>query len=320
MTAPAPLTSLPLRRRRHSRWPVIVTLLIALGTVAFVTAVIQTRPQPTPVPVAELVRPPKVVAPPAKPKQPAKNLSSTLLATKNKAPLPKPVVQKIPALKAMPASEVRVVFDQAASVLRQYFQSPSDETLHKLVRHPEETMPRHREWARTRRIVPAVPLQIGPQFGVSGSMLLTGVKLNDGSMRMAALEKTNHGYQLDWESFSAWGESRFVDLYQLEPGKTALMRVTIKPSSATPPASAAGGASFTVSHPDERTTLAAYATAEILERTPAGRSLGKANGGMFTVRLAVNAEDVKSGMARIHEVVASGWLPDMEKQAAVAKE
>ncbi len=320
MTAPAPISTLPLRRRRHSRWPVIVTLLIALGTVALVTKVIQSRPQPTPVPVAELVRPPKVVTPPAKPKQPANNLSSTLLANKNKAPLPKPVAQKIPALKAMPASEVSAVFNQATSVLRQYFQSPSDETLHKLVRHPEETMPRHREWARTRRIVPAVPLQIGPQFGVSGSMLLTGVKLNDGSLRMAALEKTNQGYQLDWESFSAWGESRFVDLAQLQPGKTVLMRVTIKPSSATPPASAAGGASFTVSHPDERTTLAAYATAETLERTPAGRSLGKASGGMFTVRLAVNAEDVKSGLARIHEVVATGWLPDLEKEAALVKE
>jgi hypothetical protein len=34
----------------------------------------------------------------------------------------------------------------------------------------------------------------------------------------------------------------------------------------------------------------------------------------------VNAEDVKSGLARIHEVVATGWFPDMEKQAAVAKE
>ncbi len=220
----------------------------------------------------------------------------------------------------MPASEVRGEFEKAATVLRQYFQSPVDEELRKLLRHSDETMPRHREWALTRRIVPANPLQIGPQFGVSGSLLVTGVKLADGSLRIAALENTDQGYRLDWESFSAWGESRFTDLARLEPGATALMRVTLKPSSATPPATAQGGTSFTISHTDERSTLAAYATAEVLESTPAARRLSKAGGGMFTVRLAVDAEDVKHGLARIHEVIATGWLLDMDEKVVETKD
>ena len=34
-------------------------------------------------------------------------------------------------------------------------------------------MPRHRVWAQKNRIVPAVPLRIGPQFGTAGSLLVT---------------------------------------------------------------------------------------------------------------------------------------------------
>ena len=320
MSRSLPFPSLPIRRRRRSRWPVILAVLAALGTVILVAHTVR-KQQRTPVePSLQLVAPPPAVVAPKAPKKPTTTHSITVLSGKITPPQLRPVPASIPKLKAMPASEVRGVFDQAAKVLRQYFQSPTDETLRTLVRHPEETMPRHREWALTRRIVPAVPLQVGPQFGVSGSLLVTGVKLTDGSMRIAALENSDQGYRLDWESFGAWGESRFADLARLEPGKTALMRVTLKPSSATPPAVAQGGASFTISHPDERSTLAAYATAEVLESTPAGRRLSKASGEMFTVRLAVDAEDVKDGLVRIHEVVATGWLPDMEEQAAATKE
>lgn len=320
MSRSLPFPSLPIRRRRRSRWPVIVAILSALGTVFLVAHAIRSRQQQPVEALVERITPPAAATVPAAPKKPATSHASTILTSKIAPPQLRPVPASIPKLKAMPASEVRGEFEKAASVLRKYFQSPVDEELRKLVRHPDETMPRHREWALTRRIVPAIPLQIGPQFGVSGSLLVTGVKLTDGSMRMAALEHTDQGYRLDWESFSAWGESRFADLARLEPGKTALMRVTLKPSSATPPAVAQGGASFTISHPDERSTLAAYATAEVLESTPAGRRLSKASGEMFTVRLAVDAEDVKDGLVRIHEVVATGWLPDMEEQAAATKE
>ncbi|MFN0075219.1 MAG: hypothetical protein ACKVY0_01965 [Prosthecobacter sp.] len=320
MSRSLPFPTLPIRRRRRSHWPVILAVLAALGTVLLVAHRVRSRPQQPVEALVEQITPPKVAVVPSAPKKPAASHSSTILASKITAPQPRPVPASVPKLKAMPASEVRGEFEKAASVLRKYFQSPVDEELGKLLRHPAETMPRHREWALTRRIVPANPLQIGPQFGVSGSLLVTGVKLVDGSLRIAALENSDQGYRLDWESFSAWGESRFTDLANLEPGKTALMRVTIKPSSATPPATAPGGASFTIAHPDERSTLAAYATAEVLESTLPARRLSKASGGMFTVRLAVDAEDVKNGLARIHEVIATGWLPDMEEQAIDAKE
>ncbi len=278
---------------------------------------IANRPPRAPEPITEPAKKPTLSATPLPSNKFTSSQASVILPTKIKAvvpksipkAIPKAIPQTIPKLKAMPAKQVRGEFEKAAEVLRRYFQSPVDEALQKLVCHPDQTMLRHRAWAVTRHIVPALPLQIGPQFGVSGNLLLTGVKLTDGSTRLAALENTDQGYRLDWESFSAWGECRFAELASNGLRPPALLRVTVKPSSATPPVTALGAGSFTLSHPDERVTLAAYATAEVLERTPAARRLRDASGGMFTLRLAVNEVDVKTGWAQILEVVATGWVP-----------
>jgi hypothetical protein len=157
-----------------------------------------------------------------------------------------------------------------------------------------------------------VPLRIGPQFGTAGSLLVTPVKMVDGSSRLAALEKTQVGYRLDWESFSAWGESRFADLPQLSAEKPALLRVTVKPSTATAPVS--GALSFTLTHPDERSTLAAYATPDSLSVSPAARKLRDAGGGMFTLLLTMSATDTKNGWANIHSVVCTGWVTEMAEK------
>lgn len=159
--------------------------------------------------------------------------------------------------------------------------------------------------------MPAMPLQIGPQFGVSGCLLITGVKLKDGTIRLAALENTEHGYLLDWESFAAWSECTFTQLALAGEPRLPLMRVNVKPSSATPPA-AAPAVSYTLSHPDERTTLAAYAPETVLNQSPAGRTLRASSGGMFTVRLMVDEGDAQMGRAKIAEVVSVGWLEDVQ--------
>ncbi|MEZ5386937.1 MAG: hypothetical protein R3F13_15625 [Prosthecobacter sp.] len=344
----APSHGLPLRRKSRSKWPVVVTLTTAVGAVCLVvfsalrhqsseTAPVDEDPVTKPAgPVAP--KPLHLVKPSAPPKVPAiasinhlkpgkgdeEKVSAlkALLAKKaaEVVPMPAPVTKEVPKLKAMPANEIRDEFEKAASVLRDYFQSPSPDKLETLVRHPDQTMLRLREWSLTRRLVPAQPLQIGPQFGVSGSLLITNIKLDDGSLRIAALEKTDRGYRLDWESFSAWGESRFADLNHLQPGTTALMRVSIRPSSATPPAHAQGGASYTITHPDERTTLAAYADAKTLQASLQSRRLWQAGSGMFTLRLGVEPEDVKEGRARICEVVCTGWMPEFAEAPSSSSE
>jgi len=340
MHKPAPFPTLPIRRKIHSRWPAIFAVLFALVAIGLVVIAVRSRQRASDAKLTESeikapASPKKLEASPAKlpaagtPKAvPPARLEDLLLSKdiqpKPSLPVPapvlkpKPVTKPIPKLKAMPAGEVRQEFDKAAAILRQYFQSPPDDKLMTLLRHPEETMPRHREWERTRRIMPAMPLQIGPQFGVSGSLLITSVRLNDGTPRLAVLEKTDQGYRLDWESFVGWGESRFAELASMPQGRAALMRVSLKSSSATPPTHAPGGATFTITHPDERSTLAAYATAETLQSSLPARRVQQAGGGMFTVRLVVDENDAKSGLARIEEVVCSGWIPDMTESPVQA--
>jgi hypothetical protein len=217
-----------------------------------------------------------------------------------------------PMPQAMAADKVREEFEKAATVLRQYFKSPSDDALATLLRHPDQSLPRHRTWSQKNRIVPAVPLRIGPQFGTAGSLLVTPVKMADGSSRLAALEKTEAGYRLDWESFSAWGESRFADLPQVSATRPVLLRVTVKPSTAVAPV--AGALSFTLTHPDERSTLAAYATPDSLSVSPAARMLRDAGGGMFTLLLTMSTTDTKTGWANIHSVVSTGWVAEIAEK------
>jgi len=300
---------------RRDHWAVVMALLAAAATASYVLYAIYYRRAirvETSAENAEVHSRPPPAAPHSKvptPKPSSTSLTNVIQEVQTKA-----TIEAIPKLKAMPAQEVRAEFNKAASVLRTFLQSPPDEEIQKILRHPPETMLRYREWSRTRRIIPALPLQIGPQFGVSGSLFITGVKMNDGSLRLAALEKTSRGYLLDWESFSVWGERRFVELAQLGPDQSAVMRVTMKPSSAAPPESAPSGATFTLSHPDERTTLAAYATAEVLESNAAAKLLSNASGGIFILRLGMNENDIRQGQVRIHEVICSGWMPELSSE------
>jgi hypothetical protein len=319
MARRSPYSSLPLQRRR-SRGPIITTIIVALVALGLVTRMMSSRTQA----VAdddellsslekaaivlqegkkeEAMPPEKTAA-----KEKASSATAKTIPVEKKA-----AVTQTSMPEAMAADKVREEFEKAATVLRQYFQSPSDEALAALLRHPDQSMPRHRLWAQKNRIVPAVPLRIGPQFGTAGSLLVTPVKMVDGSSRLAALEKTQVGYRLDWESFSAWGESRFADLPQLSAEKPALLRVTVKPSTATAPVS--GALSFTLTHPDERSTLAAYATPDSLSVSPAARKLRDAGGGMFTLLLTMSATDTKNGWANIHSVVCTGWVTEMAEK------
>lgn len=319
MARRSPYSSLPIQRRR-SRWPIITTICVALAALGLVARMMSSRTQA----VAEedellsslekaatvlQERKKEEATPPEKTatKDTAASASAKTIPVEKKAAVTQPSMPE-----AMAADKVRVEFEKAATVLRKYFQSPSDAALTALLRHPDQSMPRHRLWSQKNRIVPAVPLRIGPQFGTAGSLLVTPVKMVDGSSRLAALEKTEAGYRLDWESFSAWGESRFADLPQLSAEKPALLRVNVKPSTATAPVE--GALSFTLTHPDERSTLAAYALPQSLSVSPAARKLRDAGSGMFTLLLTMTSEDVKNGWANIHSVVSTGWVTEMAEK------
>jgi|GEM_PF-5707353 len=320
MARRSPYSNLPLQRRR-SRRPIIATIFVALAALCLVVRMVNSRMQPTPQAANdEFLASLKKATVTVKQDNPTEKVVVAAPQTQAAGTpgaeatqvVKKPAVTLPLIPQAMAADKVREEFEKAATVLRQYFKSPSDDALATLLRHPDQSMPRHRTWSQKSRIMPAVPLRIGPQFGTAGSLLVTPVKMADGSSRLAALEKTEAGYRLDWESFSAWGESRFADLPQVSLEKPTLLRVTVKPSTAVAPV--AGALSFTLTHPDERSTLAAYATPDSLSISPAARMLRDGRGGMFTLLATMSATDTKVGWANIHSIVSTGWVTEIAEK------
>jgi hypothetical protein len=207
--------------------------------------------------------------------------------------------------------EVRDSFDKASSVLRRAVQFSSIDSLATLVRHPDLTLPRYRAWQASRPLTLMVPLQIGPKFGTMDKLMVTTLRMQDGSTRSVVLEKTSESYLLDWESLAGWGECFFDDVPRLPQGQNTLLRVIVQPSNAQPPFAHEPGMTFILAHPEERMTLTAHAPASLLAESKAGQMLRTAADAPFTLRIAVDEVCLKHGWVRIKEIVCSGWVTDL---------
>ena len=209
----------------------------------------------------------------------------------------------------MPA-EARQEYEQACEVLREAFTHGSPTALESCVRHPHLTMPRVRALPASRRILPSMPLEIGPKFGTSGVLLLTTLRLADGSHRPVAMEKKNGRYLLDWESLTGWCEASFTELLARPSGKTVLLRAHCSSSSAKAPYGTEKGVALVLSHPAERLSLSAFAAEELLQSSAAGKALAMARDTPFTLRVMADTEHAPEGWARVVEVICTGWVTD----------
>ena len=206
--------------------------------------------------------------------------------------------------------EVRQEFTLACEVLGRAFTSGSAVALEECVRHPEVTMPRVRALPASRGVLPVIPLEIGPKFGVTGELLLTTLRLNDGSHRPVVMEKKDGSYLLDWESLTGWCEASFTDLLTRPSGKTVLLRAKCSQSSAKAPYGTEKGTALVLSHPAERSSLSAFAPESLLQATPIGKALTTAYDTPFTLRVMADTEHAGQGWVRVVDVVCTGWVTD----------
>jgi hypothetical protein len=213
--------------------------------------------------------------------------------------------------KALPDS-ARESYQEACAVLRRAIGSNSSALLSDCVRHPSVTMIRVRSMSPSRQVVLALPLIIGPQFGITGDLLLTTIRLANGNDRAVVLEKTSEGYKLDWESFAGWCETDFDGL-QTHVGMKVhpkLMRVRCQPTSARAPFPELKGISIVISHPAETETLSAFVPEEALQRSPAGAELKNSSDGPFTLLIKPDRDTIQHGWVKVEEVICSGWVTD----------
>lgn len=217
-------------------------------------------------------------------------------------------------------SEVKNDFLTATRMIQSFFIARSEGEIERLIRHPKEVMPKYREWTKTHGIERPGKFQTSPKFITTDRFLLIGVPMADGSSRLAAFEKLDKAtLRLDWESFAGWCESQFADVPKLASNREVLMRANAQRSASTPPFPVKeGGLAFTLSHPDEQTTLSAYLPAEVLTRgDKAARYLaGMQKRGMVTLKIFVDDECRAHGWAKIAAVPNVGWVSEMPMEAS----
>lgn len=211
---------------------------------------------------------------------------------------------------AMMPREARETFDKAVVLLRRVLLSPSAADWEQSVRHPQLTMPRLRADDGRRRVLPFQPLQIGPKFGLTDSLLVTTVRLKDGTYRPVAIEKKGDQLLLDWESLTGWGEECLDDLATADSKVLYLVRVKVQAAAATPPFADNTGLSVVLSHPAARRVLNAHVSEKVLASSSAAQTLAKAREGLFTLRVKPHAGSRQHGWVIVEEVVCSGWITD----------
>lgn len=231
------------------------------------------------------------------------------------APASRPSAKPAPRLPFDEASvmmppEMRKEYDQAANVLQRAFGRGAAVPPESCLRHPEITIPRILLLPASRKPVPAMPLQIGPKFGVSGRLLLTTMRLTDGTHRPVAMEKKDGAYRIDWESLVGWCEKSFTELLARPEAKAVLLRVHCRPSSARAPYAHESGMALTLSHPTEKGTLSVFVPHSLLSASEEGKTLAMAREAPFTLRVMADASHAGQGWARVTEVVSTGWLTD----------
>lgn len=239
---------------------------------------------------------------------------SPVIAEPVPATLPPSVLKQEPKPLEAPAAmmplEAREVFEKAVALLRRVLLSPSIFDWEQSVRHPQITMPRLRADEGRWRVLPCQPLQVGPKFGLTDSLLVTTVRLKDGTHRPVAIEKKGDQLLLDWESFTGWGEKLLEDISTADSKALYLVRVKVQAAVATPPFPNNTGLSFVLSHPAGRRVVNAHVSEDVLACSPASQTLAKSREGLFTLRVRPQAGSSQHGWVIVEEVVCSGWITD----------
>ena len=125
------------------------------------------------------------------------------------------------------------VMVESEKVVRAFLTAESAEDLEGLVRTPEVTVPRMREWYVRHQWTPpgAKQVCVGGKVTVKGVMASMSVQVDDYSIKMIALERTADGYLIDWESWVAWSGMDWADLFKKRPTEAVEIRVICQKDS-----------------------------------------------------------------------------------------
>lgn len=123
------------------------------------------------------------------------------------------------------------VLTASEPVVRKFLAAKTTEDFRPLVRNPEVAMPRIEAWYKTHPLEPADVKDVGygGRVTVKGRIASLAIQMGDYTTRHIALERTDEGHKVDWESWVAWTEMDWDTLFSKRPTDpvTVLARCTL---------------------------------------------------------------------------------------------
>jgi len=125
---------------------------------------------------------------------------------------------------------VSVLTDSSVTV-KKFLAVKNPEDFQKLVRFPDISMPRIREWykAQDPKSLEVREVGYGGRVTVKGRMASLTLQMQDYTLKQIALERTDEGYRVDWESWVGWTEMKWDSLFSKRPTepKQVLVRASL---------------------------------------------------------------------------------------------
>jgi hypothetical protein len=144
-------------------------------------------------------------------------------APEKAAPEPGPA-STTPALDA--AMNPQVTLAQVEDAVTRFFEATSVDEIAPLVRNPEVSVARMKDYYSDRPVHPAGLRNVvtGSGLRAVGSLLSVAVELEDFTRKSIAFEMSADGLRIDWESWVGWCEMDWTVLEEKRPTTPTLMR------------------------------------------------------------------------------------------------
>lgn len=204
------------------------------------------------------------------------------------------------------------VMAESQKVVKAFLTAETVEDLESLVRTPEVTVPRMKQWYASHEWSAPGAKEIGYGGGVTvkGVMASMAVRLNDYSVKHIAVERASQGYLVDWESWVGWGEMGWAELIKERPEELVEVRAicsldsyynrTFKDDTKW--------LAVRMDYPDADRSIYGYIDRETTTLTSLLGDLKDGRAIPVTIKIRYPKDSIANNQVYIEEYIQNGWV------------
>ena len=210
------------------------------------------------------------------------------------------------------------VLQESEKVVRAFLTAKSAEDLEGLVRTPEETIPHMKKWYASHEWSPPGVKVVGYGGGVTvkGVMASMSVRVDDYTIKHIAVERTPEGYLVDWESWVAWSEMDWEDLFKKKPTELIEVRVICSKDSYYNRLFSDDKKWLAVkmTYPDADRSIYGYIESQTSTLTTLMGDLKSGRPVPVTIKIRYPKDSVADNQVIIEEYMQNGWVRQPKDQ------